>query len=102
MNLARDTDAAGFGETLEARRDVDTVGINLLALDHRVAEVGADTELYPALGNNTLVLCLHTVDNLAGCGRAAKSRLLFLSHEAAIAVHVSAEDCGELPFHYSP
>jgi hypothetical protein len=40
-----------------------------------------------------------TIDNRAACRQAAESRLLLLSHEAAVAVHVGAEHSGELAFH---
>src|SRR5216684_3260447 len=44
---AGDTDAAGFGETLQTRRHVDPVAVDLFALDHHVAEVDPDTKLHP-------------------------------------------------------
>src|SRR5216684_3536969 len=50
MDGARDADAAGLRETLEARGDVDAVAVDLLAIDHHVPEVDADTKLHPALG----------------------------------------------------
>jgi hypothetical protein len=89
MNLARDRDAAGFDENLEARRDVDAVDINLLALDHRVVEVDADTELYPALGNNTLVLCLEYGLNFD----AALDRV----HHAGLAITLSPPELTNRP-----
>jgi hypothetical protein len=42
VDCARDANAAGVGETLQPRRDIDTITIDLLALDHHVAEVNAD------------------------------------------------------------
>src|SRR5216683_1747448 len=53
-----DADAAGVGETLEARGDVDPVAVDLLAIDHHVAEVHADTELHSAIGWQIRVLGL--------------------------------------------
>jgi hypothetical protein len=52
MHSTRDADAAWFGETLETRRDVDAVAVDLLALDHNVAEVDADAEFHPAFERN--------------------------------------------------
>ena len=49
---ARDRDAAGLGQLLEARRDVDPVAIEVVALDDHVAEVDSDPERDPlVLGN---------------------------------------------------
>src|SRR6266849_10835860 len=39
---ARDADAAGVGEALETRGDVDAVAVNLFAIHHHVAKVDAD------------------------------------------------------------
>src|SRR5690242_2137122 len=49
MNHVRNADAARLGETLQPRRDVNAVPVNLLALDHHIAKVDADAELHPAL-----------------------------------------------------
>jgi hypothetical protein len=53
---ARYANAAGVGETLQPRRDVDPVTVDLIALDHHVAEVDADAELHPALRRQLRVL----------------------------------------------
>src|SRR5713101_8753401 len=58
MHLAGDADPARFGETLEARGDVDAVAVDLLAIHHHVAEVDADAELHPALRRQLLVFGL--------------------------------------------
>ena len=42
---AGDHDAAGLGQALQPRRDVDAVAVNVVALDDDVAEVDADPEL---------------------------------------------------------
>ena len=44
VNGIRDANAVGVGETLEARCDVDTVAIDLVAFDHHIAEVNADSK----------------------------------------------------------
>jgi hypothetical protein len=49
VHFSRDADAAGVGETLQSRRDVDPITIDLIALDHHVAEVDADAKLHPTL-----------------------------------------------------
>ena len=48
----------GSAETLQPRRDVDPVAVDLLALDHHVAEVDADAKLHPALGGRLRILGL--------------------------------------------
>src|SRR5216684_8401680 len=63
---AGDTDAAGFGETLQARRHIDPVAVDLFALDHHVAEVDPDAEFHPALGWQRRVLGLERGLNLDG------------------------------------
>ena len=44
---ARDADAAGLGEHLETRRDVDAIAKNIVVLDDHVAQIDADAELDP-------------------------------------------------------
>ena len=58
MHFPGDADAAGVGETLQPRRDVDPVTVDLIALDHHVAEVDADAELHPALRRQLRILSL--------------------------------------------
>jgi hypothetical protein len=43
---------------LSSRRDVNPLTINLIALDHDVAEVDADPELHPAVRRQLRVLSL--------------------------------------------
>ena len=44
-------DAAGLAHLLQPRRDVDAVAVDVVALDHHIAEVNADAELKaPLLG----------------------------------------------------
>ena len=45
---ARDVDAAGLGQPLQARRHVDPIAEDVVAADHDVAEVDADAELHAA------------------------------------------------------
>ena len=81
MDRVRDADAAGLGETLQSRRDVHPVAINLRALDHHVAEVDADTKLHAALGRNAFVFslepgldidgALHRIDHAGELGEHA-------------------------------
>ena len=47
--------------TLEACGDVDAVAVNLLAVDHHVAEVHADAKFHPALGRQIRVFALEKV-----------------------------------------
>ena len=43
--VAGNDDAAGLGERLEPRGDVDAVAVDVVALDDHVAEIDADPEL---------------------------------------------------------
>ena len=51
----RNAYAAGVGEILQSRRDVDPIAVYLIAFDHHVAEVDADTKLHPAIGRESTV-----------------------------------------------
>jgi hypothetical protein len=62
----RDADTARVGEAFEARGDIDAVAVDLLAVDHHVAEVDADAEFHPALGWQRRVLGLERGLNLDG------------------------------------
>ena len=44
VDVRRDADAAGIGQFLKARRDVDAVAVDVVALDDHVAQVDADAE----------------------------------------------------------
>src|SRR6266852_9875002 len=66
MDGIRDADTAGFGEALEAGGDVDAVAVDLLAIDHHVAEVDADAKFHPALGWQIRVLSLERGLDLDG------------------------------------
>ena len=50
---ARDADAAGLGELLQARGDVDAVAEDVVVLDDHVAEIDADAELDPRAGGTS-------------------------------------------------
>src|SRR6266849_3092984 len=54
----RSTGAALLRETLQPRRNVDAVAVDLFALHHDIAEVDADAEFHPALGWQIRVLGL--------------------------------------------
>jgi hypothetical protein len=45
VRVARQADAAGFGQALQAGRDVDAIAMNVLALNDHVAHINADAEL---------------------------------------------------------
>jgi hypothetical protein len=47
---------SGFSEAFEARGDVDTIAIDLLALYHYVAQVDPDSKLHPAFGRQSCIL----------------------------------------------
>jgi hypothetical protein len=131
-----DADAARFRQTLQPRRDVYPVAVNLFAVDDHIAQVHAYPELHPSLGCDARVLNLESsldldgaiyrldhagefrqhavtgridespavsfyerVDNLAMGRQGAKSRSLIVTHEAAVAINISAEDRGELALH---
>ena len=44
MDLAGDTDATGFCQTFQTRRNVDAVAQNVFILDDDIAEIHADAE----------------------------------------------------------
>ena len=44
MDLAGDAEATGIGQSLEPRRNVDAIAVDVRALDHDVAEVDADAQ----------------------------------------------------------
>ena len=50
VDRAGNGDAAGCGECLDARRDVDPVAEDVLAVDDHVADVDADPKLEPPVG----------------------------------------------------
>jgi hypothetical protein len=76
---AGDEDAAGLGQRLQPRGDVDAVAVEVAALDHDVAEIDADAEPHlparrqrgVALGQRALDLdrALHRLDDAGELGQ---------------------------------
>src|SRR6202035_1396759 len=56
---ARDTNAAWLGEHFEARRHVDAVAKDVIFLNDNVAQIDADTELYPPRRRDVCVAFCH-------------------------------------------
>src|SRR5262249_33536763 len=56
MNHVRNADAGRLSETLQPRGDIDALAINLIALDHHIAEIDADAELHPPLQRQFRIL----------------------------------------------
>ena len=63
---ARDADAAGLGEHLETRRDVDAVAKNIVLLDDHVAQIDADAELDPSRRRHIGIAPRHPALDLGG------------------------------------
>ena len=70
--LLGDRHAARLGEALDARRDVDAVAEEVVALDHHVAEIDADAELHRLRRPAALPLA----SAMARCSSAAHSTAL--------------------------
>ena len=63
-----DRDAAGLGDGLEPRRDVDAVTEDVVALDDDVAEIDADAELDASVLRHVLIALDHRPLDLGGTG----------------------------------
>jgi len=132
-HLARDTNTARFSQCLYPRGDVDPIAIDLLPIDHHIAEVDADAKFHAAIDREVsvpgfeLLLDLdraaHGVDHTGKLGQDAIARrahdttmalmnkgigdlavglqgaqggFFIRAHETAEALHIGAEDGGEL------
>src|SRR5262245_11569197 len=72
IGSAGDEDAAGFGERFETGGDVDTIAVEIAALDHNVTQIDADAQhnvavvAQIAVGGSHVVLqldrALHSID----------------------------------------
>jgi hypothetical protein len=58
VNHVRNANAPRLGQALQSRGDIDTIAVNLLALDHHIAEVDADAELHPTVEGQLRILGL--------------------------------------------
>src|SRR5713101_6903691 len=87
---AGDADAAGVGETLQSRGDVDAIAVDLLALDHHVAEIDANAEFHPARRLQIRILALERRLNL---DRAIHR----LDHAGEVSQHAVASGVHEAP-----
>ncbi len=59
MHRRRDRDAAGFGQGLQPRRDVDAVAVEIAAFDDHIADIDADPEYHGLVGGPGLVRLGH-------------------------------------------
>ena len=91
VDCARDANTAWVRETLKPRRDVDPITIDLIALDHYVAEVDADAELHPALWRQLCVLSFErglnirrAIHRLDDAGELSKNTISGRVYEAAV------------------
>ena len=66
VDIARDADAAGLGERLEPRRQIDAVAIEIAALDDHIAEIDADAQEDVLIGGYACVLRLHRLLQVDG------------------------------------
>ena len=86
-------DAAGFGDALQARGDVDAFAIHVPAVDHDVAEVDADPEHDVAVLGGVAVGVRHAALDLDGALDGIDRAAEF--HQHAVAVHL--EDAALVP-----
>jgi hypothetical protein len=63
---ARNADAAGFGQRLEPRRDVDAIAVDIVAVDDDVAEIDPDAEIDAAILAQAGVALGHAALNFDG------------------------------------
>jgi hypothetical protein len=68
VHRARDRDAAGLGQLLQARRDIDPVTVEIVLLDHHIAEVDPDSERDPPIVGNADVAADHRLLDVNGAG----------------------------------
>jgi Adenylate and Guanylate cyclase catalytic domain len=61
MNFPGDADAARRCNTLQTRRHVDAIAVNLLAFHHHVAQVDPDAKFHPASGGKLAFSVLRAV-----------------------------------------
>jgi hypothetical protein len=74
---AGDANAAGSGERLQPRRDVDSGAVNVVALEDDLAEVDADAKLEAPVARHAAVACRHRVLDLdAASNRISDAREL--------------------------
>jgi hypothetical protein len=60
VNGAGDTDAARFRQTLQPRRDVDAVAVELLPIHNHIAKIDSDAKLHPPRRRDALVFRLES------------------------------------------
>jgi hypothetical protein len=136
VHLARNADAARFGQAFQPSRNVHPIPIDLLLVNDDVAKIDTDAELHPpgwcqigifrfksglnsystldrvhhavelgqyavagGVDETAVVLLDELTDDPPIRGQGAKRRLLIVSHKAAVAVDVGAQDRGEFAFH---
>jgi hypothetical protein len=71
------------GSAKLSSRDVHPIPVNLLALDHHVAEVNADAKLHPPLGREARVLSFESGLNIDGAVHCLDHACEFGEHTVA-------------------
>src|SRR5262249_16819972 len=64
INSIRDEHAAGIGQSLDPRRDIDAVAINIVALDDDIAKIDPDPKLEPLVDRDTGIALGHAALHL--------------------------------------
>jgi len=80
---ARDADAAGCGQPLQPRGDVDAVAINVVAVDDHVAEIDPDAKAQAALLGEIQIAVGHPALDFAGAAHRIDDAGKFRQHAIA-------------------
>ena len=86
----RDAHPAGLGQALQARREVDPVAVEVVALDDDVAEVDADPQLHPPRLGQRGVARLHRLLHLDRALHRVDDTGEFHQHAVAHQLHQPA------------
>lgn len=87
---ARDRDAAGLRQLLQARRDIDPVTVEVVRLDHHVAEVDPHSERDPPIVGNADVASGHRLLDVDGAGER-------VDHARELRQHAVAHQLDDAP-----
>ena len=80
---ARNTDAAGLGQHFQARRHVDAVAKDVVALNDHIAKIDADAKLHPPRRRDVDIALRHPALNLGGAQHRIDDAVEFDQHAVA-------------------
>ena len=90
VDSTRDADAAGLRQTLQTRRDVHAVPVDVVRINDDVAEIDPDAKCNPLIASNTSIALAHLLLHLDSAASCIDDAMKLNEHPIASRLHDTA------------